>query len=182
MRDRSLKRRQHPVLKNIVISMGGSDPSNASTKILNGLQACHLPENCHVSIIMSSHSPHIPSVRDQMINVPWTTNIYFDVQNMAEILVSQDLAIGAVGVSAWERCCLGIPSISIAVAQNQIPGAKAFHRSRGSIVIDQEFSNEHNLASAINYFSKSMNLTKSSKICSSLVDGYGVSRVLERIQ
>jgi spore coat polysaccharide biosynthesis predicted glycosyltransferase SpsG len=39
---------------------------------------------------------------------------------MAELMIHADLAIGAGGTSTWERCFLGLPSITIVVADNQL--------------------------------------------------------------
>ena len=39
-----------------------------------------------------------------------------------------DLAIGAGGSSNWERCCLGLPSIIVAMSENQLPIAKALQK------------------------------------------------------
>jgi len=41
------------------------------------------------------------------------------VTDMAAIMASADLAIGAAGGSAWERCCLGLPTLLIVLADNQ---------------------------------------------------------------
>jgi RimJ/RimL family protein N-acetyltransferase len=38
---------------------------------------------------------------------------------MAGLMAEADLAIGAPGGTAWERCCLGLPSIVITLADNQ---------------------------------------------------------------
>ena len=38
---------------------------------------------------------------------------------MAELMAAADLAIGAGGSTTWERCCLGLPALSICVADNQ---------------------------------------------------------------
>ena len=46
------------------------------------------------------------------------TNV-FGIENMAEIMTSCDLAIGAGGSTTWERCTLGIPTIQIETAENQ---------------------------------------------------------------
>jgi L-amino acid N-acyltransferase YncA len=44
---------------------------------------------------------------------------------MAQEMASVDLAIGGVGVSAWERCVLGLPSLMVVMADNQEPAAAA---------------------------------------------------------
>ena len=47
------------------------------------------------------------------------TNVFVGIENMAEIMTSCDLAIGAGGSTTWERCTLGIPTIQIETAENQ---------------------------------------------------------------
>jgi UDP-2,4-diacetamido-2,4,6-trideoxy-beta-L-altropyranose hydrolase len=44
---------------------------------------------------------------------------------MAELLRDADLAIGAGGTTAWERTFLGLPTITVAVAANQLDGSEA---------------------------------------------------------
>lgn len=39
--------------------------------------------------------------------------------DVAKILADADLAIGACGSSSWERCCLGLPTVSVVIADNQ---------------------------------------------------------------
>ena len=41
------------------------------------------------------------------------------------LMVACDLAIGAGGGSAWERCCVGLPTIMIGIADNQSDVAAA---------------------------------------------------------
>lgn len=40
--------------------------------------------------------------------------------DMAQLMCEADLAIGAGGTTLWERCCLGLPSIAFALADNQL--------------------------------------------------------------
>jgi RimJ/RimL family protein N-acetyltransferase len=38
---------------------------------------------------------------------------------MAELMAEADMAIGAGGSTVWERCCVGVPSLSLSMAENQ---------------------------------------------------------------
>lgn len=42
-----------------------------------------------------------------------------DVPDMAERMLTADLAIGAGGTTTWERCCLGLPTLAVNSANNQ---------------------------------------------------------------
>ena len=43
---------------------------------------------------------------------------------MAEMLNQTDFVIGAGGTSLWERCFLGVPSVTVIIADNQIDVTK----------------------------------------------------------
>jgi RimJ/RimL family protein N-acetyltransferase len=42
-----------------------------------------------------------------------------DAEGMATLLADCNLAIGAAGVSSFERCCLGVPTLLVMIAENQ---------------------------------------------------------------
>ena len=44
---------------------------------------------------------------------------YESVSNIAELMASCDVAIGAGGTTQWERACIGIPSLVFSIADNQ---------------------------------------------------------------
>ena len=46
-------------------------------------------------------------------------SLHLDTKNMAELMLKADVCIGASGMSMWERCCMGIPSLTITIAKNQ---------------------------------------------------------------
>jgi len=46
----------------------------------------------------------------------------------AQIMSIADLAIGAGGTTSWERMCLGVPSIVVSIAENQISACEKLGR------------------------------------------------------
>ena len=46
------------------------------------------------------------------------------VSEMGLALDKADLAIGAAGINSWERCCLGLPSLVVAIADNQLENTR----------------------------------------------------------
>ena len=53
---------------------------------------------------------------------------------MPALTAAADLAIGAGGSSTWERCCLGLPTITVVLADNQ-RGAAAALAERGAATV-----------------------------------------------
>lgn len=125
LRSYSLTRRVDGTLNRLLISMGGVDKGNATGKVLSALRNCILPENLNVTVVMGPHAPWLAQVREQARQLPWATKVEINVRNMAQFMADSDLAIGAAGTTAWERCCLGLPTLVIVLADNQREGAAA---------------------------------------------------------
>lgn len=47
-------------------------------------------------------------------------HVHIGPPDVAAIMAKADLAIGASGQSSYERCCLGLPTIALSVAENQV--------------------------------------------------------------
>jgi len=108
--------------------MGGVDVDNVTENILDELKLCNLPNDIDITVVMGGSAPHLESVKSKAITLPYKTEIKVDVDNMAEIMANADIAIGAAGATTWERCCLGLPTIQIVIAKNQLFSAEALAR------------------------------------------------------
>ena len=56
---------------------------------------------------------------------------HYQVSNMAKFIQNADLGIGAGGAAMWERCFLGLPTITVVVAANQERTTEDVAESRG---------------------------------------------------
>jgi UDP-2,4-diacetamido-2,4,6-trideoxy-beta-L-altropyranose hydrolase len=111
------KRIRDGKIHNILVFFGGTDPTNETIKALNALAL--LENNIKVNVVVGSSNKRKDAIREYCDPYP---NFFFhcQVSNMAELMNEADLAIGAGGTTTWERCYLGLPSITIIVADNQI--------------------------------------------------------------
>jgi UDP-2,4-diacetamido-2,4,6-trideoxy-beta-L-altropyranose hydrolase len=105
-------------VRRVLVFFGGSDPTNETKKILIALKQMDL-DRIEVDIVVGSANPHRHVIRN-MCNEIKGVNYYCDVSNMAELILRADIGIGAGGSSIWERCYLGLPSITSVVAFNQL--------------------------------------------------------------
>ena len=63
------------------------------------------------------------------------SRVHVDAHDMAELIAAADIAVGAGGSSAWERCCLGLPSLTVIVADNQRENTTALAREGATVAI-----------------------------------------------
>lgn len=134
LRKYSLKRRKKPVLKELLINMGGVDKDNFTGSVLRSLQNCLLPEDCRLTVVMGQTAPWLKDVQDLASYIQRPTRILVGVDNMAQLMADSDLAIGAAGATSWERCCLGLPSIMLVVAENQLEVAKGLEEAGAALL------------------------------------------------
>lgn len=131
LREYSLRRRESPALKHLLITMGGVDQPNATGQVLEALETCPLPANCKITVVMGGKAPWLEQVREIASAMPWLTEVRVDIGDMAQVMADTDLAIGAAGSTSWERCCLGLPTLLVVLADNQ--KSAAFHMRQTGI-------------------------------------------------
>lgn len=108
-------------LKKILITLGGSDNRNLTPKILRMLNS-KFPELIK-KIIIGKGFKNISEIKK-------TCNEYSELiyspssKRMKKEILNSDIAITAGGQTVYELACVGIPAISIAVAENQINSVK----------------------------------------------------------
>lgn len=178
LRDESLQFRKANALNAITIAMGGVDEPNATGKVLASLSRCPLSADTHITVIMGGLAPALDSVRQAASLMPWPTRVLVGINNVAEVLASSDLVIGAVGGSAWERCALGVPTLMVVLAENQRPGAMALAHEEAGLLIGEVNEIESELPRLMAELCSPQKLRDLSVKAASLTDGYGVFRVL----
>lgn len=119
----------------VLVSLGGTDPLNHTGKVLDAL-ASHAPAITFV-VVMGPSATHLETVRAQVAALPGA-ELHVAPANMAEVMASCDLAIGAGGTSSWERCCLGLPSLALIIADNQRPGAERLAASGAAWLVEDD--------------------------------------------
>lgn len=181
LRDESLHRRTVPKLKHLLITMGGVDQADATGEVIKVLKDCLLPADLNITIVMGLHAPWLKRVRLLAKQMPFPTEVRVSVNNMAELMADSDAAIGAAGTSSWERCCLGLPTLTVVLAENQRNGADALEKSGSVKLLGSVDDIRHTLRTMINIFVVSETLSQLSKKSALVTDGQGASRVKDAL-
>ena len=184
MRSAALKRRsQSKELQNILISMGGADKDNVTGRVLDVLSSSHLKPSIKLTVILGQSSPHIDQVETQLKQLKLPYDLLVGTNAMAELMVEADIAFGAAGSSSWERACLGLPTILITIAENQVPAAKAMNDIGATIWVGQHDSSglSGRIYDAINRLSNVDIRNEIVEKCFGITDGNGSNRVTKQI-
>ena len=121
-------------LKRVLIFFGGIDLDNYTQQVLNAIS---IPEFSHISfdVILGPSCPHIDTIQQLIIGMPNVT-LHVGLPNLVGVISRSDLAIGAAGTTSWERTCLGLPTLLIPVADNQISISNFLSDIDAAILLD----------------------------------------------
>lgn len=176
-REHSLQRRQSPKLQTLLITMGGVDADNYTGQILQILARSKLPNELkQIIVIMGASAPHLEQVQQLSQNLSVDAVVKTNVSNMAEIMANADLAIGAAGATTWERCCLGLPTIQVVVAENQRAVAQFLARERVVKILSNIVDD---IPSSL--FVPTKELKSLSEMSRKVTDGLGVKKVVKML-
>jgi UDP-2,4-diacetamido-2,4,6-trideoxy-beta-L-altropyranose hydrolase len=104
-------------IRRILVSFGGGDTTELTATTMRALEPlAHRGLAVDVVTGMDVESPEALTTVAEAI--PGVT-LYGRVQDMAGLMAGADLMIGAGGSTAWERCVLGLPSLTVVLADNQ---------------------------------------------------------------
>ena len=158
------KRKTTKNIKNILISMGGSDLNNVSYNVLQ-----QVSDKYNVIIVLGINSPHNEMIKSYSKNKE--IKVIIDTKNMPKLILEADLGIGAGGSSTWERCCLGLPTLLYVTAENQRENARNLE-NLGAVKIVR------NLKDDLRTISNDINLWRAmSEKSTAICDGFGVKRI-----
>lgn len=101
----------------LLVFFGGSDEQNFTSLTINALQQFQEP-HWLADIVIGQANPH-RLLLQQLCAQDRRLTLLVQTPGMAGLMAAADLMIGAGGATHWERACLGLPAIVVALADNQ---------------------------------------------------------------
>ena len=123
--------------RNILITMGGSDPDNVTLTILQAVAQMPDAGSLHVKVVVGGSNPHRAELEAFVEQAPETVELMHDVTDMPALMAWADLAVSAGGSTVWELCLMGVPSVVIVTADNQLGIAHGLHKHEACIFLGE---------------------------------------------
>jgi UDP-2,4-diacetamido-2,4,6-trideoxy-beta-L-altropyranose hydrolase len=128
---RSRLQRDFGAVRRLLVTFGYADLYGVTAMALEGILQSGL--KAAVDIVFGFEPPDIGRVRELASQLSPDSQLHFNLRDMVSVIMRADVAIGAGGVSSLERCCLGLPSLLVTLAENQQGNVDALMR-RGAAV------------------------------------------------
>ena len=162
----------------VLLALGGGRGSVTTLKIIEQLEMLKLERISTIDVIVDNCDSTFDKIASISNESFYEIRLHHFVREVASLMASSSIAIGAPATSLWERCCMGLPSIIIPIASNQKAIASSIESVNAAVLlmpdsIDSQLKNKiEDLLSNIESYS-----TAGMTIC----DGLGVNRVVANL-
>jgi UDP-2,4-diacetamido-2,4,6-trideoxy-beta-L-altropyranose hydrolase len=166
-------------VKRLLVFFGGIDNHNYTGRLLAVLPQ-RLDPQIAVDVVIGAQHPQRVEIEQLCQQQGYTCHV--QTQQMAQLMAQADVAVGAGGSASWERCCLGLPSMAFAIADNQV---QLTHDAALQGLLDSpqvDWQQPITVANALHSFMLNpLARERMSRLGWQMVDGQGMARVLQAI-
>ena len=180
--------------RSMLIAMGGGDPHDVTGSLVRAVHSWSADTTLRIHALVGAAYPHMDRLSETAVECDRLV-VHRNASDVAHLLSSIDVSIGATGTSTWERCCLGLPTLSIVTAANQQDLARAATEagivahggsldvSQGNAGIRIGMLGVDDWVSLIfkPFFLDTDLQARLSRAATDVVDGFGIIRILREI-
>jgi UDP-2,4-diacetamido-2,4,6-trideoxy-beta-L-altropyranose hydrolase len=170
---------------NVLVCAGGGDVTDILFDILSGIENEPALKKADFHVVVGSMSD---DEKDLMRLAFCSDNIFIhrNVTEMAKLMSECDMAVSAGGTMLTELCCMKVPTIEFAIADNQLKNA-AYYGEHGIMIAAGDIRQKrqavvnrivYNLAELI---SDKKKLAEMRKKMEGICDGFGAKRIAEAL-
>lgn len=94
----------------VLVTIGGSDPGNATPKVVEALRKLEA-RSIEAVVVVGADNPHYQEIVAQAQDAAVSIQVRHNVQSMPEVMAWADLAIIVFGTSLWELYFMGCPTL-----------------------------------------------------------------------
>lgn len=171
-------------VNNILVTMGGSDPANATCRIVASLIKNSKYRDIQIHVVAGRLYHNLP----ELLQISEADNVcvHHNVLDMKSLMLSCDIAIAACGTTLYELCACGIPTICVEISENQV-GSEIWEEKNqmfyaGNFVMDPEGCVQVILECLDEYIASYALRKERAETMHQVVDGAGADRIAEYLE
>jgi spore coat polysaccharide biosynthesis protein SpsF len=170
---------RHHSKHNLLISMGGSDPSGLTLKAVRAVD--RLAGDFESVIIVGAGFCHRHSLQPLLDKARRRFTVREDVSEMSAAMAEADLAICSFGMTAYELAAMGVPAVYACLTADHEESASALVAAGMGVSVGvNDQATEKRLTAAVEGLLVDENAREQMSVrARELVDGHGTSRIAE---
>ena len=164
----------------ILAFFGGADSANLTDRAIDAFVTVGRPD-MHMDVVLGASSRHREAIAHK-VQGHANISLHTGLPSLATLMSQADLALGAGGVTHWERLCLGLPCLVITLSDNQLAASQELHRlGLVDLLGHHDVVNVQVMTQALKARLDQGLPEEWSKRCMARVDGGGVNRVSDAL-
>lgn len=174
------KREIPEVARKVLVTLGGSDPENVTTKAVQALREGDV-NHMEVAIVIGPANPHFEVIKNGLSHASFGCHLLSSVADMSELMAWADVAVSAGGSTCWELAYMGLPTLILVLAENQGPIAEGLEKAGIGMNLGwHEDVETDRIVQALKWIrSKKETRAGMSQRGRSMIDGMGAMRVCD---
>ena len=105
-------------VERILVSLGLTDVGGITARVVAALLETELNAQAQIDVVIGPMAQSRAEL-EAMAARNTRMELHIDPPDMARLMANADVAIGGGGTTSWERCCLGLPTVLVVLADNQ---------------------------------------------------------------
>lgn len=112
-------------VKNILITTGGTDHYNVAGRLAEDMMKSEEFADITIHIVAGAYNKNKEQLQSLSVRYKQVV-LHENVTEMAKLMAFCDIAVTAGGTTTYELCACGVPSVAVALADNQLNSVKRF--------------------------------------------------------
>jgi UDP-2,4-diacetamido-2,4,6-trideoxy-beta-L-altropyranose hydrolase len=170
----------------VLVTLGGADPDNVTLRVIQALQQVDI-DGLEVTVVLGPAYAHALSIFRylQVSSKPGpvvrTFNVVQNALHMPELMARAEVALSAGGSTCWELAFMGLPTVMLVLADNQVGVAEGLQKAGVAVNLGwfEQVSTLHITQAVTSLCRNSDQRWALSCRGQQLVDGDGIARAME---
>ena len=100
----------------VLVFLGSTDIGGITGAVVEAL--CSTGLRARIEVVIPRAAASRPTL-ERLARQDARVRLHFSPVEMNRLLINADIAVGGAGTASWERCCLGVPTVMLVLADNQ---------------------------------------------------------------
>ena len=104
----------------LLVTLGAGDPDNVTGKVVAALAPLAASNRAlQAIVVVGAVNPHAAALERAARDCPCSVEVRRSPSDMAGLMAWADAAVAAAGSTTWELLYMGVPTLSLVIAENQ---------------------------------------------------------------
>jgi UDP-2,4-diacetamido-2,4,6-trideoxy-beta-L-altropyranose hydrolase len=109
-----------PLATKILVTLGGADPRNTTSLVIEALSQLDVP-GLKARVIVGAANVHAAEIQRRAAKMGNWVELLTSAPDMPSLMAGADLAVAAAGLTCWELAFMQLPALLLVIADNQEP-------------------------------------------------------------